>query len=694
MQSVQKKKMKKGDMVWVRFPFYPLKWLPALVLSSDNLGVNVSFSFSYKQNDAVSPSSYIPHPQILPFEEAFPFVAKRGEVDLLLLHSALRFFGRSIVSGLRSRCLTGLNGPDCSSGFDPTEVLGFVLDAAVSPSVELPSFARAIRVVAQVHAFRSCYSLKHKKLYKQTKIAGDNVKMVPSSILGQKTHLVTQESVALESQAKCQIVPKNQQSKKVLGALKRLNATVPVWEVSTAHLFKNRHPIISETFIDCPSLDPLYMVLERLKSSRQSLLGFKKISDRGLVDICFENFDTMSKTHILVPSNFMIHLRNYIDEREDNGHELCWRLPDKDIIIYLNRKRRRLDNSASCHVFPQISGVQESEGDAYIPKHTRPRISDIKMLEPEGNIQKDSEASTHVCDTHMNFTDKVQKVDSSRSQYCESLSNSVFDFHSDMWEVDASAAKGKGILGSDSFLYQESLQMICNSVTTTRRSEKSAGTELFSEGCLVEDKDRFQGVASCSISNSEVGQLSRTHVPYSCKTLHMKFPKDFNFPPKEELVKKFSVFGSVDSFRTRVFFDGGSAQVCFLHEGDAVAAYKYAKRKALFGMAKVQFWLDPFEYKRRGFQRFAHVPPLKSCLRNSNALRKESIKKERRVRFECSAHVPPVASKQTGPPLKSCLKSSNTLGNESRKKKTQSTIHNSDLVDMDLLNEEFHNVFN
>ncbi|WVY99985.1 hypothetical protein V8G54_026055 [Vigna mungo] len=493
---------------------------------------------------------------------------------------------------------------------------------------------------------------------------GDKLKLIPSSISGQNRHLVTQEYVALESQVKCQIVSKNQQSKKVLGAMKRLNSTVPVWEVNSAHLFF-RHPIISESFIDCPSLEPLHMVLERLKSSRQSLLGFKKISDRGLVDISFENIDTMSKTHILVPSNFMIHLRNYIDEREDNGQELCWRLPDKDIIIYLNRKRRRLDKSASCHVLPQTSGVQESERDAYIPKHTRPRISDIKMLEPEGSIQKGIQASTYVCETNVNFTDKV---DSTRSQNCESLSNLVFDFHSDKCEVDAGAAKGKGILGSDSSLYQESLQMSCNSVATTPSSEKSEETELFSEGCLVEGNDRFQGVASSKF-NSKGGQLSRTHVPSSVKSLHMKFPKNFNLPSKEELVKKFSVVGSVDSSKTRVFFYCGSAQVCFLEEGVAVAAYKYAKRKALFGMAKVQFWLDPFEHKRRGFECSAHVPSLKSCLKNSNTLRKESRKKERRVRFECCAHVPPLASKQTGPPLKSCLKNSSTLGKDSRKKK-------------------------
>ncbi|BAT92832.1 hypothetical protein VIGAN_07167600 [Vigna angularis var. angularis] len=667
MESVKKKKMKRGDMVWVRFPFCPRKWLPALVLSSDNLGLNVTCSFSYTKKDTVFPSSYVSHSEILPFEEAFPFIAKRDEVDLPLLHSALRFFGRRIISGLRCRCLTGLDGPDCSSGFDPTEVLGFVLDAAVSPSVELPSFARAVRVVAQVHAYRSCCSLKHKKLYKETKIAGDKLKLIPSSILGQKRHLVTQESVALESLVKCQIVSKNQQSKKVLGAMKRLISTVPVWEVKSAQLFFNRHPIISESFIDCPSLEPLYMLLERLKSSRQSLLGFKKISDRGLVDISFENIDTMSKTHILVPSNFMIHLRNYIDEREDNGQELCWRLPDKDIIVYLNRKRRRLDKSASCHVLPQTSGVQESERDAYILKHTRPRISDIKMPEPEGSIQKGIQASTYVCETNVNFTDKARKVDSTRSQNCESLSNLAFDFHSDNCEVDAGAAKGKGILGSDSSLYQESLQMSCNSVTTTPSSEKSEGTELFSEGCLVEGKDRFQGVASSKF-NSKAGQLSRTHVPSCCKSLHMKFPKNFNLPSKEELLKKFSVVGSVDSSKTRVFFYCGSAEVCFLQEGVAVAAYKYAKRKALFGTAKVQFWLDPFEPKRRGFQRSAHVPLLKSCLKKSNTLRKESRKKERRVRFECCAHVPPLASKQTGPPLKSCLKNSSTLGKDSRKK--------------------------
>ena len=68
-------------------------------------------------------------------------------------------------------------------------------------------------------------------------------------------------------------------------------------------------------------------------------------------------------------------------------------------------------------------------------------IEDIKMLEQEGSIQKHHQASTHVCETRMNFTDGVPKADSKRSQTCESLSNLVHCLHSDECEIDANAAK-------------------------------------------------------------------------------------------------------------------------------------------------------------------------------------------------------------------------------------------------------------
>ncbi|KAH1248184.1 hypothetical protein AAZX31_06G293200 [Glycine max] len=787
--SSSRRSVKRGDIVWVRVHF-PHKWHPALVLSSrDNLGVQVTFSFS--PNDAVSVSpatTYFVESEVVPFEEAFPSLITRRNVDAPPLHSALRLLGQRVLSGLRCHCLTGRAQAQQQSAreFDPVGVLGFVLDAAVSPWVESPRFAHAVRVVAQVHAFRRYSSMQHKKIYKQNKETGDdNVKLLLISSLSQTVHKVTQESVALEPKEKCQIISKNGEKNKAIGAIKRLNSTVPVWEGNSAHLFKNKHLIISQNLVHSPALDPLYMVRESLKSARLSLLGFKNRSDQGIVDICFEDFSTMSRTHISVPSNFIIHLRNYIDKRKDNVLGLCWRLPDKETtVIYLNRgKRRRLDNKpASCNDFPQISEVQESERDGDISKHTTPRISDIKMLEPEGSIQKGHEASTCVCETNMNFTEEVQKVDSKRSKRCESLSNLVQHVHSDKCEVDASEAKVKGMLGSDSSVYQERLQLSCNryttplksnrsaryiskhtrtrisdikmleqegsiqkhhqasthvcetrmnftdgvpkadskrsqtceslsnlvhclhsdeceidanaakvkgtlesdssvypermqiscnSVTTPLKSKRSARTELSSGDCLVEGKDRYQSVASCSIFNSNVGQLSNTYVPFYRKSLIMKFPKNFNLPSKEQLVKKFSVFGSVDSYRTRVFCYAGSALVSFLQEADAVAAFKYAKKKALFDKANVRFWLDPFEHRRRGFNPSTNKqtgPPLKSCLKYSNSLSRENRKKHRRVRFIISAPVPPSTSKQTGPPLKSCLKNSNSLCKENKKK--------------------------
>lgn len=168
--------VKRGDIVWVRVHF-PHKWHPALVLSSrDNLGVQVTFSFS--PNDAVSVSpatTYFVESEVVPFEEAFPSLITRRNVDAPPLHSALRLLGQRVLSGLRCHCLTGRAQAQQQSAreFDPVGVLGFVLDAAVSPWVESPRFAHAVRVVAQVHAFRRYSSMQHKKIYKQNKETGN-----------------------------------------------------------------------------------------------------------------------------------------------------------------------------------------------------------------------------------------------------------------------------------------------------------------------------------------------------------------------------------------------------------------------------------------------------------------------------------------------------------------------------------------
>ncbi|XP_027344315.1 uncharacterized protein LOC113856614 [Abrus precatorius] len=628
-------RVKKGDIVWARVHF-PHAWSPALVLTSDDLGVSVSFPFS-DQNDHVfsTKTTYYLESEVVPFEEAFPSLMPRRRTTNgdALLHSALRLFGQKVISSLRCCCLVGHrqaqrapDGSGHSSEFDPVEVLGFVLDAAVSPWVEAPRFAHAVRVVAQVHAFRAYSSLQHKKMYRQTLKTGANVKLYPCSSFDQKTHSVTQESVALEHMGKCQIISKHVETRLPVVAKRRLKSTVPVLE---RNLFKNKFLIISKNLKLPPALHPLHVVGE------------------GMVDICFGKHSMMSKTPISVPSNLKGHLSNCTNKRKDNALGRYCRLPDKETTIYLNNKKRRLHKAASCHVTPQIGRVQENEGNAYISKYTRPWVSTIRMLEPEGTIQKDNLADTCFSETNMNCTDEVQKMDLRRGQQltiqqpftCKSSANLVLAFHSDNCEVDAGADKGKGLLGTNSSVYQERLQMSCDGDTAPLELKESTKIKLSCWDHLVEGKDCYQGVASCSIYNSKVGQQPKTHVPICSTSLYMKFPKNFNLPSKEQLIKKFRVFGSINSSKTRVSYYTGSAQLVFLEETDASVAYLYAKKRAWFGEGNVRFWLDPFEHKRRGFNCCAlmsskHIgPPLKSCLKKSNSSRQENRKKHRRVRF-------------------------------------------------------------
>ncbi|KAK2441584.1 Serine/Threonine-kinase ATM [Trifolium repens] len=422
-----------------------------------------------------------------------------------------------------------------------------------------------------------------------------------------------------------------------IGAIRRLNSTVFDLEGFSVQMFQNKLLIIPEAAtttgkvelcMHSPAFSPFHIQGKNLRLETKNLQS-------GLVDICFSNCPRMSEAHFCISSNFKTHWIDYISKRKDNVPKLFSRLPEIETTICLNRKRKRLDKHDLCHAFLLTGRDIESEGNAYISKNTRPRISHVKMLEPEESIRKDNQACINFSEASINFTDEVQKLHLKRSQ------NLILQ-QSNNDEVDVSAAKVKFILGSNSSVYQKRLQRICYGDITPLKSKESIRIKSSSGDCLVESKDSYHYVASCSIFKSKVRQQSKTHVPFCSKSLHMKFPKNFNLPSKEQLIKKFSVFGSVDSSNTRVSWYCGSAQVAFFEESDAVAAYQYAKRKLWFGEANIRFWLDPFEHKQRELKHLYPMqpsenkligPPLKSCLKKSNSLKQENRKKDYRVRF-------------------------------------------------------------
>ncbi|KAB1225017.1 hypothetical protein CJ030_MR1G027069 [Morella rubra] len=167
------------------------------------------------------------------------------------------------------------------------------------------------------------------------------------------------------------------------------------------------------------------------------------------------------------------------------------------------------------------------------------------------------------------------------------------------------------------------------------------GTE-FSVPC-PSSTGKPMNVKSCqpSFKPQRIGRLEALATFSASTSLHMKFPKDFKLPSKEELVKKFSPFGKVDYIGTKVFSCTGAAQVVFSKPIDAIAAYQYAKKKGvLFGGANIRYWLDPLEHRRRG-TKFSALSPsltgkpvnLKSCIKKPRPPDMRDKKKPYKVRF-------------------------------------------------------------
>ena len=172
------------------------------------------------------------------------------------------------------------------------------------------------------------------------------------------------------------------------------------------------------------------------------------------------------------------------------------------------------------------------------------------------------------------------------------------------------------------------------------RSNKEASINVVAfQDSSKENKELYKPVTSDSSFKLQRGQLEAFDT--IADSLRLKFPKDFELPSKQELVEKFSPFGIVDSLRTKIFSYISAAKVVFLRSTDAVAAYKYAKKKrVMFGEATVRFWLDPLDHKRRGTKFSVSSPSLtetqmhlKSCLKKSSPLECRDKKKPHKVRF-------------------------------------------------------------
>ncbi|KAJ0979034.1 hypothetical protein J5N97_014508 [Dioscorea zingiberensis] len=147
-QSSQLVGFKEGDLVWAKA--FPYTWWPGSITRIMRSSVFVSFF-------GCDRAKCFDLPEIRGFEEAFPRISKMvrmklsDEIDL-----ALEELSRKATSGMMCYCRT-LDLNQCvneNKGFKPKEMLGFVLDAAIDIQVGVFNLATAVRVSAQLGAYR------------------------------------------------------------------------------------------------------------------------------------------------------------------------------------------------------------------------------------------------------------------------------------------------------------------------------------------------------------------------------------------------------------------------------------------------------------------------------------------------------------------------------------------------------------
>ncbi|XP_062173741.1 uncharacterized protein LOC133879226 [Alnus glutinosa] len=608
--------MQRGDVVWARVVF-PHTWWPGVVLHIHSLGVLVSFF-------DLQPPRYFLSSELRFFDHTFrsPMICNNSDE---MFGRALEVFGRRTLRSLTCPCQrTNRSDPSDLRGttsFQAVGVLGFVLRMGVLPWVEETEFVEAVRAVAQVQAFRGYRSAK------QSQRRGS-----------EKKNSVYHESDILELEDEFQLFFEEGEKNLAVGVTNITNLEIPVLKeffnehqlcsMSQTRIKQMKARSVNEILVNlhCLALDPFYLVGKRLNTVKQNILRFRSLSFQNITDICLKKCLQPKgiEAQLSHPGNIESELSMKVDRKQSCGEIFGPSVSYTDNPVNCLGRKRKLDEpSVSCISFKlhktipttaylQINktGCKENSSDSFI---SVPALSDPSHhghIVEIGKLQESEERVDILNDTRACIP-CVMRQETGRS------------------ESDLSVGKIK-MLSSD------------GDGATSGGSNKEASISVTSRDSFKENKELYQPVTSDSSFELRRGQQCEALV--ASTSLHMKFPRDFKLPSKEELVKEFSPFGTVDSLKTKISSYTGAAQVVFLHPTDALAASQYAKEnRVLFGEANIRFWLDPLEHRRRGTQSSVPSPlfsekavNLKSCQSVSSDT---SFKLQRCKQLEALANV-------------------------------------------------------
>ncbi|XP_020086928.1 uncharacterized protein LOC109709225 isoform X2 [Ananas comosus] len=604
----------KGDVVWAKA--FPYTWWPGWVGRIEGSFAWVSF-YGCKKSRRFRVS------EICGFEEGYDRMSKMGGVKLAdEINLALEDLSRRTVIALTSCCWVS---PVESSGvsadhisgvrerFDSREVLRFVNDLGVSACVADKETARVVRFSAQVYAYRSYAST-----CRRSAVAGDFSVADMLEFARDFAVLLFIDGVD-DSVVSAELDRFNE--------FRRFVSVFPRWMYQQRVELEEAFP-----FDESVGKEDLSDLSSESETVYGGIVEPEDELDDNILDLEFEITQQQELEVLEGPEDGVP--RGVID----NSSTLA--SPTK--ALSPNSIERRRDNLINNFFKLHKSLVPYSEALSYAKVF-------VEYVTSTGYDTRSYDGSITG-----NNTNEKRAVLAAGSEHCS----------------PSGANKGDKRNGFCSLTLPN-----CASSYKIRRKKKH--DKLISSG-----SSKWTRFYSSPMMRERSNPTSRTkksssisRLPTSPKSLHMKFPKDFKMPSKEELEKRFRVFGRLDRSRTKLFFYTGAAQVVFLRNTDADAAYRYVKQKSIFDCANVRFWFDEHEKFRMRPSSNDHVIPEKEVLSSLNHTPSHEcidvVQKEDNRKILCRGDSHKSTSPNVGHSpsnLKSCLKIPDTRDGDNSKK--------------------------
>ncbi|KAK4426146.1 hypothetical protein Salat_1383100 [Sesamum alatum] len=120
---------------------------------------------------------------------------------------------------------------------------------------------------------------------------------------------------------------------------------------------------------------------------------------------------------------------------------------------------------------------------------------------------------------------------------------------------------------------------------------------------------------------SDTSKPKKTAEVSALPCLILEFTPGFPLPSKEDIIKLFSKFGSLNRKETKVVTDTHSIQIVYVKDSDAEAAFKSSLSRSPFGLENVNYRLQRSSAGSRSTRSHTKVsPPLKRAIEKRNSL--------------------------------------------------------------------------